>query len=246
MCRKSEDRAKWPTVGLFPICEKWDHLIFGTVMRRISHSFLPLLQLSPSLTAQSLARHRRIKEKYGQSEFKKMMNRTKFGMNLNFCAAIEAQHSRADDFLLGVSTGRSWGVDPEDNIYSEALDPALKLVLQFSRDWLPWNHYEIPKSVDSQPSCEVAKCQTSFLQLAFVWTGELHPSIRYAADFSCILFWSLQTARRWRSGVWACHTSKENQFLWRLRRSMGPREKAAVVAAISSDFMFHYKASFKI
>ena len=24
-----------------------------------------------------------------------------------FCAAIEAQHSRADDFLLGVSTGRS-------------------------------------------------------------------------------------------------------------------------------------------
>ena len=36
------------------------------------------------------ARHRRIKEKYGQSEFKKMLNRTKFG------------------------------VDPEDNIYSEA------------------------------------------------------------------------------------------------------------------------------
>lgn len=163
-----------------------------------------------------------------------------------FCAAIEAQHSRADDFLLGVSTGRSWGVDPEDNIYSEALDPALKLVLQFSRDWLPWNHYEIPKSVDSQPSCEVAKCQTSFLQLAFLWTGELHPSIKYAADFSCILSWSLQTARRWRSGVWACHTSKENQFLWRLRRSMGPRENAAVVAAISSEFMFQdYKASFK-
>ena len=56
-----------------------------------------------ALSAQSLARHRRIKEKYGQSEFKKMMNRTKFGVYPNFCAAIiEAQQSKVDDFFLAL------------------------------------------------------------------------------------------------------------------------------------------------